>query len=273
MEKKFKIVIPARFASTRLPGKPLLKIAGKEMVKRVYENAAKVANKFQNVSLIVATDDERIENFCKENNMNVICFTDPCRSGTERAQKTILKLNESVDYVINLQGDNPTCPPWFVEEMINEFNNDEGIDVITPCVNLTWEGLDKLRESKIKNPFSGTTVVFNAEKKALWFSKNIIPAIRKEEKLREEMPLSPVFRHIGLYGYKASVLLNQIGNFKESYYEKFEGLEQLSFLENGLTVKVFIADYKGRTEMSGVDTEDDLKKAESIFLKEGDFEY
>ena len=266
------IVIPSRYASTRLPGKPLLKIAGKEMVRRVYENAMLVADKLKDVSVVVATDDERILEFCDNNNINSLLVNDPCRSGTERAINTLKKINDpNIKYIVNLQGDNPICPPWFVEEMLLTLKNDDSSDVVTPCVNLTWEGLDKLREVKKTNPFSGTTVVFNSDNKAIWFSKNIIPAFRKEEKLRQEDNLSPICRHIGLYGYKADILLNKISKLSETRYEKLEGLEQLAWVENGINVKVFFADYRGRSEMSGVDTQDDLLRAQEIIEKEGDF--
>lgn len=265
------IVIPSRYASTRLPRKPLLKIAGKEMVKRVYENAMIVAKRLSDVSVVVATDDERIEKFCKENEINVLMVTDPCRSGTERVANTVLKLNKDVQFVINLQGDNPTCPPWFVEQMILELRKNNNVEIVTPCVNLTWQGLDNLRDAKKNNPFSGTTVVFNKDKKAIWFSKQIIPAIKKEEKLREELEFSPIYRHIGLYGYRKETLLDKIGKLEETEYEKLEGLEQLAWVENNLYVKMVPVDYRGRSEMSGVDTEDDLKRAEKIISQEGDF--
>ncbi len=265
------IVIPSRYASTRLPRKPLLKIAGKEMVKRVYENAMIVAKRLPDVFVTVATDDDGIESFCKKNDINVLLVKDPCRSGTERVANTVLKLNKDVQYVINLQGDNPTCPPWFVEQMILELRQNDDVEIVTPCVNLTWKGLDKLRESKKGNPFSGTTVVFNKDKKAIWFSKQIIPAIRKEEKLREQSSLSPIYRHIGLYGYRKETLLDKIGKLEETQYEKLEGLEQLAWVENNLYVKMIPVDYRGRSEMSGVDTEDDLKRAEKIISQEGDF--
>ncbi|MGI6680856.1 MAG: 3-deoxy-manno-octulosonate cytidylyltransferase [Bdellovibrionota bacterium] len=270
--KECLIVIPARYASKRLEGKPLIKILGKEMVQRVYENAMLVANKLKDVSVVVATDDSRILEFCNNNNINALLIDAPCRSGTQRVINTLLKINDShIKYVINLQGDNPLCPPWFIENIINVLKRDENADIVTPCVNLTWENLDNLKKIKESTPFSGTTVVFNDNFKALWFSKQIIPAIRNEKEYREQSNFSPVYRHVGLYGFKADILLNKISGLSETKYERLEGLEQLSWLENNLSVKVIIADYKGRSEMSGVDTKDDLLRAESIIKKEGDF--
>lgn len=265
------IVIPSRYASTRLPGKPLLKILGKEMVLRVYENAMLVKNKLKNVDVVVATDDERIVNFCIENNINVLLVNTPCRSGTERVINTLLSIDKKYKYVVNLQGDNPLCPPRFVEEIILALKAQSDASVVTPCVNLTWTELDKLREYKKQTPFSGTTVVFDKDKRALWFSKQIIPAIRKEEKLREEGKFSPVFRHIGLYGFNVECLLTKIRNLKETKYEALEGLEQLSWLENNIRVNVICVSYQNRSEMSGIDTKEDLLRAEQIIKNEGDF--
>ncbi len=264
MKNKITIVIPARYASKRFPGKPLVKIAGKEMLLRVWEIAKIVQKKKNNVDIIVATDDKRIKNFCIKHKIKYVMTSETCRSGTERSIEAVKKLNYKPDFVINLQGDNPLCPHWFLEEMIDYYQNNPDIEVITPCVNLTWKELDKLRSQKEKNPFSGTTVIINNKNHAIWFSKNIIPAIRKEKERRLKNNYSPIYRHIGLYGYGFNSLI-KILKLKKTEYEALEGLEQLGILEAGINIKMIKVNYRNREGMSGIDSPDDLVIAEKIF--------
>ncbi|MFH1333907.1 MAG: 3-deoxy-manno-octulosonate cytidylyltransferase [Pseudomonadota bacterium] len=271
MNQKTLIVIPARYASTRFPGKQLVKIAGKEMLLRVWEIAQYVSNKIENVEAVVATDDERIQSFCEQHDIRYFMTSTECRTGTDRVCEVIQKIDDKFSFVMNLQGDNPLCPPWFIEAMLNEYNNDSSVEVVTPCVNLTWQELDALRSSKIKTPFSGTTAVLNHKtKNAVWFSKQIIPAIRKEEKYRQLSKQSPIYRHIGVYGYRTDIL-KKLKQLPESYYEKLEGLEQLRFLENGISIRIVAVDYRGRIGMSGIDSPEDVSKAEALLEKQGEF--
>lgn len=264
------VVIPARYASTRFPGKPLAKIAGKEMVVRVHEIAQKGAEGYD-CEIIVATEDDRIMSFCKDKGINCVMTSDKCRTGTDRVSETVQQLNYKPDFILNLQGDAPLTPPWFIAKMIDEFSKDpKNIDIITPGFPMSWEELDRLRENKKTTPFSGTSIVLDRKtNNAVWFSKNIIPAIRKEEKHRESMEKSPVIRHIGLYGYSYEMLMS-LGKMDEGYYEVFEGLEQLRALENGYTIRVAIVDYRGRTSMSGVDAPVDVERAEKLLAKDGE---
>jgi 3-deoxy-manno-octulosonate cytidylyltransferase (CMP-KDO synthetase) len=258
------IVIPARYASTRFPGKPLAKLAGKEIMLRVYEKAAQAALKFPVCEVVVASEDERILSFCDTKGIKCIITSENCLTGTDRVKETYLRLNSKAEFVVNFQGDNPFCPVSFIENLIKTYEDDNNAQIVTPCVNLTWNELDELRENKKSTPFSGTTAIIGQDDYALWFSKNIIPAIRKEEKLRIENSLSPVFRHIGLYGYRADIL-QKIETFDESYYEKLEGLEQLRFLENGIKIKITKVAYEqGEYNMTGIDTPEDLARAEEM---------
>ncbi len=279
MKSKILIAIPARYHSSRLPGKPLLKLLGKEMLLRVYENVQKVKLTYPEgcVTIVVATEDQRIVDFCQENNIDVRITSDNCLTGTDRCQELLKLLPDSYDFVVNMQGDNPLCPPWFVKTLIDEFLKDPTCDVLTPCVQLDWKALDQLREHKKTTPFSGTTAIIHPEtNNALWFSKNIIPAIRKEEKLRASgNVLSPIWRHIGLYGYKTSVL-QEISTLQQSDYESddLEGLEQLRFLLNGYTVRIAKVTYKGYEELgssSGVDAHKDIKRTEALLEKYGEY--
>ena len=168
-----------------------------------------------------------------------------------------------------MQGDAPLTPPDFLVSMIESFTKNP-CDVVTPVTQLTWEQLDTLRENKKTTPFSGTCAVFDEDTgKAFWFSKNIVPAIRKEEEMRKESELSPIFRHIGLYGYSAE-MLKTYGTLQEGKFEKLEGLEQLRVIENGYTVCCVPVDYKGRANMSGVDSPEDVVRAEALIEKHGE---
>ena len=264
------IVIPARYASTRLPAKPLVKIAGREMVLRVYDIAKQAMKDLPDSAAVVATDHSDIFDFCKKNDVDVVMTSEACKTGTDRVSEAVQQMKEKPEFVVNLQGDNPTCPPWFVRQVAEEYYKDSSVQMVTPCVNLTWEELDRMREAKKKNPFSGTFVVMDKNDNALWFSKNILPAIQKEEKRREELKVPPVWRHVGLYGYRTDVL-GQFLKLPQGYYEQFENLEQLRFLENGFKVRMVKVDYKGRPAMNGVDSPDDRDRAEKLLMEYGEF--
>ena len=268
---KLLIAIPARYASTRFPGKPLATILGKPMLQRVYEIALKAASHYKNIDCVIATEDKRIMDFCKSHNIESVLTSENCKTGTDRIQEILGHLKRDPDFIVNLQGDNPLCPPWIINAIIDAYKNDQSIEVATPCVRLTWQELEKFRNHKKTTPFSGTTVVVNKNMQAIWFSKNILPAIRNEEKYKKTDPnFSPVLRHIGLYGYRTDIL-NQIHSLEESYYEQYEGLEQLRFLENGIKINVVMVDYKGRESMSGIDSPQDIERAEQLLTKYGEF--
>ena len=269
---KVAIIIPARYASTRFPGKPLEKVAGKEMLLRVWEVAQTVVKENEGATAYVATDDERIENFCKEHNINYIMTSPDCETGTDRIIEAVEKLDDKPEFVINMQGDNPLCPPWFVGDLVKAYLEDSSIDVATPAINLSWEALDTFRENKKTTPFSGTTVTMDMNGDAMYFSKNIIPAIRKEDKLRETMEMSPVHRQPGLYGYKPSAL-ERLKSMEKGTYERLEGLEQLRFMENGIKVRCVKTDYRHLVDlayMSGIDTPQDVERAEKLYDKYGE---
>lgn len=265
------IAIPARFGSKRFPGKPLAKIHGKTMLQRVYDIALKASRQYPGAACVVATEEAKIVDFCREHDITCCLTSNTCKTGTDRIQEIIDQMKSKPDFVVNLQGDNPLCPPWIVEAVIDAYKADQTAEVITPCVQLTWGELEQLRINKKATPFTGTTAVVDKNLNAVWFSKQILPAIRNEEKIRAESPvLSPVLRHIGLYGYRTDIL-QRIASLEEGYYEKFEGLEQLRFLENGIKIKVVLVDYRGRESMSGVDSPEDIQKAEALLTKYGEF--
>jgi len=241
------IIIPARFASTRLPGKPLIEIAGTSMIRRVIAIAQRAANEILSktpdarVDVVVATDDQRIVDHLADTDVQIVMTPESCPTGSDRVHEAVKELSSQPDFVINLQGDAPLTPYWFLTEMIEAFNANPSVEAMTVATQLTWDQLDILRENKKTTPFSGTTVTIDPQGDAHWFSKNIIPAIRKEEKHREANDMSPVRRHIGLYGYTPSFLARFVET-PETEYEKLEGLEQLRCLAMGVKMRVVDVD-------------------------------
>jgi 3-deoxy-manno-octulosonate cytidylyltransferase (CMP-KDO synthetase) len=263
------IVIPARYGSTRFPGKPLAMIAGQTMLQRVVRIAQAAARGSSDISILVATDDKRIARHAEELGVGWAMTPESCPTGTDRVQASISQLITRPDFVLNLQGDAPMTPPDFLRAMINSFEKDP-TDLVTPVTQMTWEQLDKLRENKRATPFSGTTAAFDEKTgNAFWFSKNIIPALRKEKELREHSPLSPVWRHLGLYGYSFA-MLEKYTDLPEGKFEKLEGLEQLRVLEHGYKIRCVPVDYKGRASMSGVDSPEDVVRVEALISIHGE---
>lgn len=261
---KFAIAIPARYGSTRFPGKPLAMIAGQSMLSRVVDIARQTAEGAGNISVFVATDDKRISDHARE--IGVACIDTPasCPTGSDRVLSAIRQLDEWPDFIINLQGDAPFTPPEVLKQIINTFTENPRLEVITPVHRLRWDNLDRLRHTKIQTPFSGTTAVLNAEGRALWFSKNIIPALRKESDLRKQDDFSPVFQHIGLYGFRSDIL-EKFCRLPQGIHETLEGLEQLRMLENGIHVQAVIVDPAHAGIQSGIDSPEDLIRAEEFF--------
>jgi len=260
LDMKTAIIIPARYASTRFPGKPLALLAGKTVLERVVDVAQQVSKDIPEVTYHVATDDARIERFCLDKSIPVIMTGTELETGTDRVMAAASTLPTAPDFIINLQGDAPFTPTDFVTDIINAYQANPSADIVTPVVQLSWDELDTLRDSKKTTPFSGTTAVLDKDNRALWFSKNIIPAIRKENRTT---PNSPVYRHIGLYGYARTALQKYI-TLPVSHYEYLEGLEQLRALENGMVIQAVVVNYKGRPAMTGIDSPEDLARAEAL---------
>ncbi|MFP4313367.1 MAG: 3-deoxy-manno-octulosonate cytidylyltransferase [Alphaproteobacteria bacterium] len=258
---KTAIIIPARYGSTRFPGKPLAQIGGQSMISRVVDLARKASEKFVGIQICIATDDERIAGHAREIGTDCIMTDASCRTGSDRVMAAALQMRDKPDFVLNLQGDAPFTPPQAIHAMLDYMHNTPDCEVVTPVHQLSWVDLTRLRTAKDVTPFSGTTVAYGKDGKAFWFSKNIIPAIRNEPKMRDENEHSPVYQHMGLYGYRMDIL-EKFCSLPEGYYERLEGLEQLRMLENGISIHcVEIALDEGQMQ-SGIDTPEDLKRAE-----------
>lgn len=263
---KTAIIIPARYGSTRFPGKPLTMIGGQTMLSRVVTLARKAIENIDcEVTLAVATEDERILKHAEELGVHCVMTSDNCATGSDRVLEALKKIAPHTDFVIGLQGDAPFTPPEALVQMVDAYKNDSRIQVVTPVINLRWEELDALRKQKEITPFSGTTVTINKQGIALWFSKNILPAIRKEEKYRSD-EFSPVYQHIGLYGYAVKTL-EKFVSLPEGHYEKLEGLEQLRLLENNIPIQTIKLSVPLGLAQAGIDSPEDVERAEKLLAK------
>lgn len=241
---KFIGIIPARYASTRFPGKPLADMKGKYMIQRVYEQARKVLD-----HVCVATDDDRIFNAVQSFGGEVVMTSAQHRSGTDRCFEAYRMLGGHEDVVINIQGDEPFIKPEQIESLIACFDSPQ-IQIATLVRPFeASEGYEALA-----NPNS-PKVVLNERHEALYFSRSVIPYLRGVEPA-EWLARHTYYKHIGMYGYRADVL-GQITCLPQSSLELAESLEQLRWLQNGYTIKVGIT----TQETIGIDTPADLEKA------------
>ncbi len=248
---KFIGIIPARYASTRFPGKPLANMNGKPMIQRVYEQVQGVLD-----AVCVATDDTRIEEAVKAFGGNVVMTSDKHRSGTDRCFEAFQKVGEGFDVVINIQGDEPFIHPEQIQTVKDCFN-DENTQIATLVKPFDPNGDF---ESTLFNPNS-PKVVINKNNEAMYFSRSIIPYIRGK-KYTEWLPNHVFYKHIGLYAYRAHVL-KEITQLPQSTLELAESLEQLRWLENGYRIKVGITNQ----ETIGIDTPEDMEKALAFLAK------
>lgn len=248
---KFIGIIPARYASSRFPGKPLADMDEKPMIQRVYEQVIQAVD-----DVCVATDDERIEAAVKVFGGKVVMTSDKHRSGTDRCFEAYQKIGKGFDVVINIQGDEPFIHPEQIETIKACFTDDE-IQIAT-LVKLFRPDDDF--ETTLFNPNSPKVVV-NKKMEAMYFSRSIIPYIRGK-KYTEWLPNHTFYKHIGMYAYRADVLA-EITALPQSTLELAESLEQLRWLENGYKIKVGITEQ----ETIGIDTPADLEKA-LVYLRQ-----
>lgn len=242
---KFIGIIPARYASTRFPGKPLADMAGKPMIQRVYEQVKDVLD-----AVCVATDDTRIENAVQAFGGRVVMTSDQHRSGTDRCYEAYQKVGQGYDVIVNIQGDEPFIHPEQIRTIKDCF---AGADTQIATLVKPFRADDDF-ERTLFNPNS-PKVVINKENEALYFSRSIIPYIRGKE-YTEWLPNHTFYKHIGLYAYRAQVL-REITQLPPSPLELAESLEQLRWLENGYKIKVGITEQ----ETIGIDTPEDMRKA------------
>lgn len=246
---KYISVIPARYASTRFPGKPLADLCGQTVIQRVYEQVSK-----QMDATWVATDDERIYDHVKSWGGNVVMTSPNHKSGTDRIEEAMEKIEamgEHYDVVVNVQGDEPFIQPEQISAVCECFN-----DETTQIATLGIPFGDNV--SAIMNPNSPKIITDNRGF-AMYFSRSVIPYVRGKEQT-EWGSAFPYLKHIGMYAYKREVL-REVTSLPQSSLEIAESLEQLRWLQNGYRVKVGITN----TETVGIDTPEDLEKARKIF--------
>lgn len=250
-----------------MPGKPLRLIAGRSLLQRVVAVADAAAALAGDCTVVVATDDARIADHVRGFGAAVAMTEASLDSGSARACAAALAQDSLPELVINLQGDAPFVPPAVVAGLVAALRAGSA-DVATPVYPLDWARLDALRAHKQAAPFSGTTCLRAGDGRALWFSKTILPAMRNEAALRAAQPLSPVWQHLGLYGYRMEALA-WFAAAPAGVYETLEGLEQLRFLEAGRTITTLAVDPPSHA-MSGIDTPEDLALAEATIARLGD---
>lgn len=261
------VVIPARAASKRLPMKPLRMIAGVSLLHRTIALARRAIAEEADATLLVATDDERIAAHARLVGCEAV-MTDPAiASGSGRALAAARLQPALPEIVVNLQGDAPFQPEGALRAIVAALRAGNA-DVATPVVRLDWAALDALRTHKRVAPFSGTTCVRHPDGRALWFSKAILPAIRDEAALRAAEEFSPVWRHVGLYAYRLAAL-EAFEATPPTTLEVLEGLEQLRLLELGQTIAA-VEVAPARFDISGIDTEEDIARAEALIAEYGD---
>ena len=240
-------IIPARYASTRFPAKPLAKLGGKLVIERVYEQVAGCVER-----AVVATDDERIYDAVKSFGGEVVMTSTEHRSGTDRCREAFEKVGFDADIVINVQGDEPFIQPEQIETLKRCFEN-EGTEIATLVKPFSVEdGIETL-----ENPNSPKVVV-DEQMHALYFSRSVVPYLRGVERA-EWLHHHTFYKHIGIYAFRAEVL-KQVTSLPQSSLEKAESLEQLRWLENGYKIGVGITN----VETIGIDTPEDLQRAEAF---------
>ena len=242
----FTAIIPARYASTRFPGKPLAVLGGKTVIQRVYEQVKSVLS-----DVYVATDDERIFSCVESFGGKAVMTRKDHQSGTDRIQEAVEKTATQADVIINVQGDEPFIQPSQIQTLMQLFDD--------PSTQIGTLG--KLFESMeaVENPNS-PKIATDMKGFALYFSRSVIPYIRGKER-QDWFSGYPFLKHLGVYAYRREVL-SEVTKLPQSSLEKAESLEQLRWLQNGYRIRVGMTD----VETVGIDTPEDLQRAEE-FLK------
>ncbi len=242
----FTAIIPARYASTRFPGKPLALLGNKPVIQHVYEQTSSVLSE-----VWVATDDDRIREAVKKFGGRVVMTRADHKSGTDRIEEAAEKTGTQADVIINIQGDEPFVQPSQIKTLMQLFDN---TDTQIGTLGKHFENIEA-----VNNPNS-PKIVTDKQGFALYFSRSVIPYIRGFQD-SEWLSHFPFLKHLGLYAYRREVL-HKITQLPQSSLEIAESLEQLRWLENGYRIRVGLTD----VETVGIDTPEDLQRAEE-FLK------
>ena len=255
------VFIPARYASTRYPGKPLVPLTGatgvaKTLIQRSWEAAQAVRGAD---AVYVLTDDTRIAEAARGFGADVLMTSEQARNGTERCAEAVAQLPQAPDCVVNLQGDAPLTPPWFVEALIDRMR-DPQVQMATPILRCDAETLTNFVTDRQNGRVGGTTAVTRTDGTALYFSKEVLPFVASLEKPPE------VWHHVGVYAYRPAALSAYMG-WPEGALEKAEGLEQLRFLEHGVPVTCVPVEAQGRVFWE-LNNPVDVARIEAVLAKE-----
>ena len=260
------IVIPARYASTRYPGKPLVPLTGatgveQSLIERSWRAALSVAGVDR---VVVATDDDRIKAASEAFGAEVVMTSDTCANGTERCAEAHQALGGVHEMVVNLQGDAPLTPPWFIEDLVAGLRAAPSADIATPVLRCDGATLNGFLEDRQAGRVGGTTAVFGAGGRALYFSKELIPFTPGPYADRDA---PPVFHHVGVYAYRPGALADY-PSLEAGPLETLEGLEQLRFLEHGRQILCVEVDARGR-QFWELNNPSDVPKLESMMAEMG----
>lgn len=260
------IVIPARYASTRYPAKPLVALRGasgvaKTLIRRSWEAAMAVQGAAR---VVVATDDARIQAEAESFGAEVVMTSQTCQNGTERCAEALARLGGGYDIVVNLQGDAPLTPAWFVEDLVAGLRANPWAELATPVLRCEGAMLASLREDRAQGRVGGTTAVFGTGNRGLYFSKEVIPYTGTD--YAPEAP-TPVFHHVGVYAYRPETLAAYPG-WPVGPLETLEGLEQLRFVENGRAVLCTEVAARGR-QFWELNNPSDVARIEAMMAEMG----
>ncbi|MFM2355565.1 MAG: hypothetical protein RLZZ528_1301 [Pseudomonadota bacterium] len=238
------IVIPARYASTRYPAKPLATLVGatgeaRTLIRRSWDAASAVRGVDR---VVVATDDDRIRTHAEDFGAEVVMTSEACRNGTERCAEAHEALGGGYDIVVNLQGDAPLTPAWFIEDLVAGLERDPAAEIATPVLRCDGRALNGFLEDRRHGRVGGTTAVFGENGRGLYFSKEVIPFTSRRY---GDLEPTPVFHHVGVYAYRPMALA-AYPSWTMGPLETLEGLEQLRFLENGRNVLCVTVEARGR---------------------------
>jgi 3-deoxy-manno-octulosonate cytidylyltransferase (CMP-KDO synthetase) len=265
---KVLVVIPARYASTRYPGKPLVELRGatgeaRSLIQRSWDAAQGVTGVDR---VVVATDDDRIKSAAEAFGAEVVMTSADCQNGTERCAEALDKLGGGYDIVVNLQGDAPLTPAWFIEDLVAGLSAHPVAEVATPVLRCDGRALNGLLNDRRQGRVGGTTAVFGADHNALFFSKEVIPYTGQEFDDADE---TPVFHHVGVYAYRPSALA-AYPRWASGPLEHLEGLEQLRFLERGAHMLCVEVEARGR-QFWELNNPQDVPKIEAMLAEMGHF--
>ena len=260
------IIIPARYASTRFPGKPLAPLRGatgeiKTLIERSW-NAARAVPGID--AAYVATDDQRIAEETARFGGDVLMTSEDCANGTERCADAVRQLSPEPEIVVNLQGDAPLTPPWFITGLVEAMQARPEIEVATPVLRCDEHALEGFLADRQAGRVGATTAVFDRHGRALYFSKEVVPYTGGKF---SEDGVCPVFHHVGVYAYRPRTLAAYMA-MEPGPLEKWEGLEQLRFMENGTPVHCVEVEARG-AKFWELNNPEDTPRIEAVLAAQG----